>query len=148
MSRRQLNALIERMKNKPKIWQPSNVYPSAKLGKGVTVGCFAEVGHNVKVGDGTRIGAGAFVCEGVTLGAHVFIGPKVCFINDRLPPSPRDRWEQTVVKDKASIGANSTIMCGITIGKHAIIGAGSVVTKSVPAMEIWAGNPAKKIGII
>lgn len=45
----------------------------------------------------------------------------------------------------AFVGAGSTILKGVTIGVHSIIGAGSVVTKSVPAGEIWAGNPAKFI---
>ncbi|MBQ0088170.1 MAG: N-acetyltransferase, partial [Prevotellaceae bacterium] len=43
----------------------------------------------------------------------------------------------------ASIGAGSTILCGITIGENAMIGIGSVVTKDVPAGEVWVGNPAK-----
>jgi len=47
-----------------------------------------------------------------------------------------------VIEEGASIGSSCTLLCGITIGAGAIIGAGSVVTKSVPAGEIWAGNPA------
>ena len=46
------------------------------------------------------------------------------------------------------IGACSIILKGVTIGKHAVIGAGSVVSKNIPENEIWAGNPAKKIGNI
>ena len=49
----------------------------------------------------------------------------------------------TIVKKSASVGAGSTILCGITIGENAMIGAGSVVTKDVPAGELWFGNPAK-----
>lgn len=45
----------------------------------------------------------------------------------------------------AFIGAGSMIMKGVTIGKHSIVGAGSVVTKSIPDNEVWAGNPAKMI---
>lgn len=45
----------------------------------------------------------------------------------------------------AFIGADSIIMKGVTIGRHSIVGAGSVVTKSIPDNEIWAGNPAKYI---
>ncbi|MFO0358903.1 MAG: acyltransferase, partial [Flavobacteriales bacterium] len=43
----------------------------------------------------------------------------------------------------ASLGSSVTILCGITIGENAIVGAGSVVTKDVPANTIVAGNPAK-----
>jgi len=52
------------------------------------------------------------------------------------------------IKDGAFIGLNAIILDGITIGKNSIIGAGSVVTKNVPNKEVWAGNPAKKIGEI
>ena len=44
-----------------------------------------------------------------------------------------------------TLGANSTIVCGIEIGENAFIGAGSVVTKDVPADTLWFGNPAKQI---
>jgi acetyltransferase-like isoleucine patch superfamily enzyme len=49
------------------------------------------------------------------------------------------------VRKGASIGAGSVLLCGIEIGEKAMIGAGSVVTKSVPAGELWAGNPARFI---
>lgn len=50
-----------------------------------------------------------------------------------------------IIEENVFIGAHCTILKGVTIGKNSIIGAGSVVTKSVPANEIWAGNPAKFI---
>lgn len=50
-----------------------------------------------------------------------------------------------IIEDDAWIGVNAVILKGVHIGKGAIIGAGSVVTKSVPAMSIAAGNPAKVI---
>ena len=50
-----------------------------------------------------------------------------------------------VIEDNAFIGARCIILKGVTIGKNAIVGAGSVVTKSIPANEIWAGNPARPI---
>ena len=49
------------------------------------------------------------------------------------------------IGEHAFIGANSTILKGVTIGPKAVIGTGSVVTKDVPAGEIWAGNPARRI---
>ena len=75
------------------------------------------------------------------------------FINDKYPRSTTSDgelqtdkdWEllHTIVKKGASIGSNATIMGGITIGEGALVGAGSVVTKDVPAYTIVAGNPLK-----
>lgn len=52
------------------------------------------------------------------------------------------------IKEGAFVGACSIILKGVTIGRHSIIGAGSVVTKSVPDNEVWAGNPAKLIRMV
>ena len=51
--------------------------------------------------------------------------------------------EKTLVKTGASIGSGATILSNLTIGEHAIVGAGSVVTRDVPAGAVVAGNPAK-----
>ena len=53
-----------------------------------------------------------------------------------------------MIKRGASIGSGATILCNVTIGENAIIGAGSVVTKDVPANSIVAGNPAKVLRYI
>lgn len=50
-----------------------------------------------------------------------------------------------IIKSGAFIGGNTIILKGVTIGEKSIVGAGSVVTKSIPAREIWAGNPARFI---
>jgi len=55
------------------------------------------------------------------------------------------RTAPVIIEDYAFIGAHSTILKGVTIGRNSIIGAGSLVCKSVPANEIWGGNPAKYI---
>jgi acetyltransferase-like isoleucine patch superfamily enzyme len=49
------------------------------------------------------------------------------------------------VRRGAWIGSRATILGGVTVGEGAVIGAGSVVTRSIPAHEFWAGNPAKFI---
>lgn len=59
-----------------------------------------------------------------------------------------DLWSKTcpvVIKDGAFIGAHTIVLKGVTIGERSIVGAGSVVTRSIPDYEIWAGNPAKFI---
>lgn len=94
------------------IYFPNNVYASAKLGSDVNIAAFTEIGHNVSIGDRTRIGAFTFIPEGVTIGNGVFVGPHVCFTNDRYPPSAdKSSWEKTVVRDNAAIGAGCVILC-------------------------------------
>ena len=51
-----------------------------------------------------------------------------------------------VLENNVWLGVNAVVLKGVTIGSGAIVGAGAVVTKSVPAGEIWAGIPARKIG--
>src|SRR5271166_3243915 len=129
-----------------------NLY-GCEIGDDTKVGAFVEVQKNARVGKRCKISSHAFVCEGVTIEDNVFVGHSVTFINDTYPRAANPdgalqteadwRVEPTVVKKGASIGSGSTILSKITIGENAIIGAGSVVTKDVPASTIVAGNPAK-----
>lgn len=116
------------------------------------VGAFVEVQKNAFIGKNCKISSHTFICEGVTIEDEVFIGHGVAFINDTYPRAATDGalqteadWvvEPTVVKKGASIGSGCTILSNITIGEKAIVGAGSVVTKDVPANAIVAGNPAR-----
>lgn len=125
------------------VWQPSNVYKTALIGKGVSIGIFSEIGNHVKIGDDTRIGAMCFIPEGVIIGKGCFIGPRVTMTNDKYPPTGKEHWLKTIIEDGARVGAGATIVCGITIGKGALIGAGSVVTKDIPAGSKWSGVPAR-----
>uniref|UniRef100_A0A6M3IP36 Putative acetyltransferase n=1 Tax=viral metagenome TaxID=1070528 RepID=A0A6M3IP36_9ZZZZ len=127
------------------IWEPCNIYPTAVIGEDVNVGAFTEIGPNVNIGDGVRIGAMCFIPEGVTIEPDAWIGPRCTFTNDKYPPSGKENWKPTRVCKEASIGAAVTILPGVTIGEGAKIGAGSVVTKDVPADEKWCGVPAKKM---
>jgi acetyltransferase-like isoleucine patch superfamily enzyme len=130
---------------RPKItlWYYENIYPTAKIGDGTSIGSFVEIGNNVKIGKKCKIEAFVFIPEGVELQDGVFVGPHACFTNDKKPPSKK--WSKTLIESGASIGANATILPGITIGKGAMIGAGAVVTKNIPPNETWAGVPARKL---
>jgi acetyltransferase-like isoleucine patch superfamily enzyme len=116
------------------------------------IGAFVEVQKNAFIGKNCKISSHTFICEGVTIEDDVFIGHGVAFINDTYPRATTEGqlqteagWvvEPTSVKKGASIGSGSTILANVTIGEKAIVGAGSVVTKDVPANTIVAGNPAK-----
>ena len=128
-----------------KIWQPSNVFPTASIGKNCKIGAFSEIGNKVIIGSGVDIGAMTFIPEGVIIEDGAWIGPRVTFTNDRFPPSPKTQWEKTLIKKGARLGAGCTIICGVTIGEGSLVGAGSVVTKDIPPGETWAGIPAKKL---
>jgi len=129
-----------------------NLY-GCRIGDHTKIGPFVEVQKNASVGRNCKIQSHSFICEGVTIEDEVFIGHGVMFINDRYPRAAAEAgrlqtesdWAvvQTLVKKGAAIGSNATILCGVTVGEGAIVGAGSVVTKDVPARTIVAGNPAK-----
>lgn len=135
-----------------KIFGFANLY-GCKIGDRTKIGAFVEIQKNAEVGVDSKISSHTFVCEGVNIGSQVFVGHGVVFINDKYPRAANedgslqteDDWavENTYVKDRASVGSGATILCGVAIGEGAIVGAGSTVTKSIPAGEIWAGNPAR-----
>jgi UDP-2-acetamido-3-amino-2,3-dideoxy-glucuronate N-acetyltransferase len=129
-----------------------NLY-GCEIGDETKIGAFVEIQKNAVVGKRCKISSHTFICEGVTIEDNVFVGHSVTFINDSYPRATTAEgglqteadWkvERTVVKKGASIGSGSTILSNISIGENAIIGAGSVVTKDVPANSIVAGNPAR-----
>jgi acetyltransferase-like isoleucine patch superfamily enzyme len=129
-----------------------NLY-GCEVGDNTKIGAFVEIQKNAKVGKNCKVSSHTFVCEGVIIEDDVFIGHGVTFINDSYPRATaadgqlqtEQDWkvEQTLVKKGASIGSGSTILSKVTIGEKAIVGAGSVVTKDVPANAVVAGNPAK-----
>jgi acetyltransferase-like isoleucine patch superfamily enzyme len=129
-----------------------NLYGCA-IGDETKIGAFVEIQKNVRVGKRCKISSHTFICEGVTIEDNVFIGHGVVFVNDTYPRATasggrlqtEEDWkvEPTVIKRGASIGSGATILSNISIGENAIVGAGSVVTKDVPANAIVAGNPAR-----
>ncbi len=151
---------------KPYIDKTARVAKSAKIGPGTKIWAFVQVGENAVIGKNCNIANGVYIDRNVIIGDNVkihnkallyhglkvedncFIGPGVCFTNDKFPAynKTRDlankRW---VMKKGAAIGANATILPDINIGANAVVGAGSVVTRSVGNSTIVCGNPAKVI---
>jgi acetyltransferase-like isoleucine patch superfamily enzyme len=129
-----------------------NLY-GCDIGDETRIGAFVEIQKGAKIGPRCKISSHTFICEGVTIEAEVFVGHGVIFINDRYPRATsavgrlktHTDWdcETTLIKRGASIGSGATLLGGVTVGENAIIGAGSVVTKDVPANTVVAGNPAR-----
>lgn len=127
------------------IWQFCVVLAGAKIGKNCNLNALVLVENDVVLGDRVTVKSGVQLWDGLTVEDDVFIGPNATFTNDKYPRSKHypAAFQRTVLKAGCSIGANATILGGITIGEKALIGAGSVVTKDVPAGETWIGNPAR-----
>ena len=133
-----------------------NLY-GCSIGDETKIGAFVEIQKNATIGRRCKISSHTFICEGVTIEDHVFIGHGVMFINDSYPRATTatgelqtaQDWkvEPTLVRKGASIGSGATILSNVVIGEHAIVGAGSVVTRDVPAHAIVAGNPARVLRI-
>lgn len=127
------------------VWQFCVVLPNAQIGENCNICSHCFIENEVVIGDNVTIKCGVQLWDGLTVEDNVQIGANVTFTNDKYPHAKNPNWvlEKTIIKRGASIGAGSTIGCGIIIGENAMIGMGSVVTKDIPAGELWFGNPAK-----
>src|ERR687895_210619 len=125
-----------------KVWHFCHVLPSAVIGDRCSLGQNVVVMNGTRIGNNVKIQNNVSIYEGVELEDDVFCGPSMVFtnvINPRSHISRRHEYQRTLVRRGASIGANATIVCGITLGEYAFVGAGSVVTRDVPAYALVVG---------
>lgn len=140
------------------------VYAGTRIGDGV------ETGHNViiredneigddfriwnnsvvdygcTIGDRVKIHSNCYVSQFTTIEDDVFLAPGVSLANDPHPGSPRSLCMRgPTIKRGAQIGMGVVILPFVTIGECSLVGAGSVVTKDVPAFAVVVGNPARVI---
>lgn len=115
-------------------------------------------GAELFIGDNVGISSTAIICtKKIIIGNNVRIGGNTCiydtdfhslYVDERtaVPEITINvKRESVEIEDNVFIGAHTTILKGVKIGRNSIIGACSVVAKSIPPDEIWAGNPAKFI---
>ena len=112
-----------------KVWQFCVIFPKCKIGENCNICANVLIENDVVIGNNVTIKPGVQIWDGMIIDDDVF----------------NKEWlmERTHICKGASIGANATILPGITVGENAMIGAGSVVTKDVPANTVVYGNPAK-----
>ena len=133
-----------------RVWAFAHVLPGAKIGRDVNLNDGVFVENDVTIGDRVTVKCGVQVWDGVHLADDVFVGPNVTFTNDPFPRSKQwpEKFSETRIDQGASIGGGAVILPGVTVGRRAMIGAGSVVTKSVPAYAVVLGNPARIVGYV
>ncbi|HBI62640.1 MAG TPA: galactoside O-acetyltransferase [Lachnospiraceae bacterium] len=110
----------------------------------------AAVGKYVSIGDGTYANMNLTLIDDwkITIGKNVLFGPNVTLSTTGHPVHPKHRADgmysfPITIEDNVWIGANVVILPGVTIGENSVIGAGSVVTKDIPANVVAFGSPCR-----
>jgi acetyltransferase-like isoleucine patch superfamily enzyme len=139
-----------------KVWHLAQVREGADIGAECILGKDVYIGEGVRIGNRVKVQNGASIYTGTTVEDGVFVGPHVCFTNDRYPRAinadgsikTADDWElsEIVVRTGASLGAGAILVAGITVGRWAMVAAGAVVTRDVGDHALVAGNPARQLG--
>ena len=114
---------------------------------------YCSYGQNIIIGDHVFLNVLCNIldCNEVNIGHHVMIGPAVQIYTaaHHLQAEPRKRgWEvakSIVIEDNVWLGGSVILLPGVRIGRNAVVGAGTVVSRSVPANTVVAGNPARVI---
>jgi UDP-2-acetamido-3-amino-2,3-dideoxy-glucuronate N-acetyltransferase len=143
-------ALVEsdRIGDGTRIWAFAHVMREVTIGRDCNIGDHAFIESQVTVGYNVTVKNGVSIWTHVHVGDNVFLGPNVVFTNDRFPRSGVPDWqaEETWIEEGVTVGANATILCGIRLGQRCLVGAGSVVTRDVPAYALFIGSPARHCG--
>jgi acetyltransferase-like isoleucine patch superfamily enzyme len=118
-----------------------------QIGDDVSIGSGSNVEHHVRLGNGVRLHSNVFVPELSVLEDSCWLGPNVVLTNAKYPATPTTKNELVgcYIEKGAKIGANTTVLPGIRIGAFALVGAGSVITRDVPAGAVVVGSPARII---
>lgn len=141
-----------------KIWHFAQVRQGSKIGKNCVIGKSVFIDVASEIGDNVKVQNHAIIYHKAIIENGVFIGPNVCFTNDKIPravnpdgtPKKPTDWQISTIKISkgASIGGHCVILPGVSIGEFALTGSGSVITKDIPAFGLVYGNPARLRGFV
>ena len=136
----------------------NSMYQANPIGRNSKCQIFISKDASLEIGSNFSGSSFAIVChKNIKIGNFVKLGGGVCiydtdfhslnYLDRKKRESDQENTQKSQVEigDNVFIGAHSTILKGVSIGENSIIGACSVITKNIPANQIWAGNPAKKI---
>lgn len=135
--------------NGTKIWHFSHVMSGVDIGEDCNFGQNVFIGSGVKLGNNVKVQNNVSIYAGVVCEDDVFLGPSMVFtnvINPRSNVNRKSEYMETYLERGVTVGANATIVCGARLGKFAFVGAGTVVTKNVPAYALVTGVPARITG--
>jgi serine acetyltransferase len=152
------------------------VSPTARIGAGTRVWHWTQIGDDARVGDDCIVGSGVYLDRAVVVGNKVkiqtgaqlyhgavvedgvFVGPRACVTNDRVPRAIRPDGElktdrdwvlgHTLIRYGASLGAGAIVLANVTVGRFALIGAGAVVVADVPDHGLIVGTPGRLVGYV
>ena len=120
--------------------------PNTVIGKNCMVGHGSVFEGDVVIGNRVCVHAQCHITMGVIVEDEAWIGPMVLFTNCKNLVHGRNivhKYEYPIVRRGVRLGAGSKILPGVEIGENSFIGMGSLVTKNVPAKQLWLGSPAK-----
>ena len=158
----------EQLENKKKVYKYNHLEPGndaeqdrlikdiiGKTGNNIIIEppFYCDYGYNIEIGENFFANYNLTVLDvgKVLIGENVQFGPNVSIYTAGHPIHPDSRnsgYEYGIgitIGDSVWIGGSTCVMPGVTIGENSVIGAGSVVTKDIPANVIAAGNPCKVI---